>query len=89
LRTADGKGRAAAQEILIRNAGLSNLIREGNVQMIYSTIQSGRAQGMQTMDDALMELVKSNKVSAEDAFLKANEKARFEKLLKGAAPAGA
>jgi twitching motility protein PilT len=43
-----------------------------------------KAVGMQTMDDALMELVKSNRVTADDAYMKANEKSRFEKLLKGA-----
>jgi twitching motility protein PilT len=37
---------------------------------------------MQTMDDALMDLVKSNKVTADEAFMKANDKSRFEKLIK-------
>lgn len=84
LKTADGQGRCAVQEILVKTPGLANLVREGNIPMIYSTIQAGKALGMQTMDNALMELVKLGRITADDAFMKANEKARLEKLLKGA-----
>ncbi len=84
LKTADGAGRCAVQEILVRTPGLPNLIREANVPMIYSTIQSGKALGMQTMDEALMDLVKSHRVTADDAYMKAMDKSRFEKMLKGA-----
>ena len=79
LRTADGKGRCAANEILIRTSGLANVIREGNTPMLLNIIQSGKSIGMQTMDDALMALVQSNKIVPEDAYRKAIDKARFEK----------
>jgi twitching motility protein PilT len=82
LPTADGKGRIAANEILLKTAGLPNVIREGNNQMINSIIQSGRGQGMQSMDDVLFQYAKDGKVSAHDAYMKATEKARFEPLLK-------
>jgi Tfp pilus assembly pilus retraction ATPase PilT len=49
--------------------------------MLHSIIQSGRSQGMQAMDDALFALVKEGRILAQDAFLKATEKARFEPLL--------
>ncbi len=80
LRTADGKGRCAANEILIRTSGLANVIREGNTPMLLNIIQSGKSQGMQTMDDALMALVQSNRILSEDAYRKAIDKARFEKF---------
>ena len=79
--TADGKGRCAVNEILVKTPGLPNIIREGNTPMLFSTIQTGRALGMQTMDDALFELVKQGRIRPEDAYMKANDKARFEKLL--------
>jgi len=80
LHTADGKGRCAANEILIRTSGLANVIREGNTPMLLNIIQSGKSQGMQTMDDALMTLVQSNRILSEDAYRKAIDKARFEKF---------
>jgi twitching motility protein PilT len=82
LPTADGKGRVAANEILLKTPGLPNVIREGNGQMLNSIIQSGRAMGMQAMDDVLMELCESGKITGHDAYMKATEKARFELLLK-------
>ena len=89
LKTSDGKGRCAAQEILLKTPGLANLVREGNVPMLYSSIQAGRSMGMQTMDDALMDLVKAGKVNVEDVYTKALDKGRFEKLMsKDTAAAG-
>jgi twitching motility protein PilT len=79
LRTADGKGRCAVNEILVRTTGLANVIREGNTPMLLNIIQSGKAMGMQTMDDALMALVQSNRITGEDAWRKALDKVRFEK----------
>jgi len=89
LPTADGKGRCAVHEILLRTQGLPNVIREGNTPMLSSIIQSGRGVGMQAMDDALFALAKSGRVRPEDAQAKAQDKARFAPLLGGAAPGGA
>jgi len=83
LPTADGKGRVAVNEILLRTQGLPNVIREGNTPMIGSIIQSGKNDGMQAMDDALYALVDEGKISGRDAFLKASDKARFESLAPG------
>ncbi len=80
LRTADGAGRCAAHEILLSTSGLPNIIREGNTPMIKSIIQGGRSAGMQTMDDALLDLVDSGRVTAKVAMAKATEKAPFEAL---------
>ena len=81
LRTPDGKGRVAVHEILMKTPGLPNIIREGNTPMINSIIQSGKGMGMQSMDDTLYTLATADKISKEDAFHKANNKARFEGLV--------
>ncbi len=81
LRTADGKGRVAAIEILLRSPGLPGVIREGNTPMITSLIQAGKSQGMQLMDDALLALVQAGKVSGRDAYLKAANKSKFEEFV--------
>src|SRR5262249_28731525 len=57
IPAADGQGRFAAIELLLKTQGLPNVIREANTPMIYSIIQAGKQAGMQTMDDALMTLL--------------------------------
>ncbi len=81
LRTADGKGRVACNEILLRTPGLPNVIREANNQMLYSIIQSGKKEGMQAMDDVLFAYAKEGKITGRDAYMKATDKARFESML--------
>ena len=80
LPARDGKGRVAANEILLRTPGLPNLIREGNTPMMNSLIQSGRKDGMQSMDDALFALVQAKRVDPREAYRKATDKTRFENL---------
>lgn len=80
LPTADGKGRVAVHEILLRTQGLPNLIREGNIQLLASVIQGGKNEGMQAMDDALFALASAGTVNGRDAYLKATDKARFERF---------
>jgi len=70
-----GGGRVAALEILLCSSGVSNLIREGKTFQIPSMMQTGRAAGMQTMGDALVELVKKKLVEPKEAWLKAANKA--------------
>jgi twitching motility protein PilT len=82
LKTADGQGRLAVNEILLKTPGLANIIREGNTPMLTSVIQGGRSQGMQLMDDALMGLVEQKRITPREAFMKATNKARFEPLVK-------
>jgi len=78
--TADGKGRCAVHEILLRTSGLPNIIREGKITMLNSLIEGGKSQGMQTMDDTLFALVKAGRIRGSDAFMKATNKGRFESL---------
>jgi len=81
LRRDDKAGRAAALEILVVNNAVSNLIREGKIFQIPSVLQTGKQLGMQLLDNSIMQLYKENKVSAQEAFHKANDKQLFEKLL--------
>ena len=81
LRTADGHGRCAVNEILLKTPGLPNVIREGNTPMITSLIQGGRTLGMQLMDDALMALVEQNRITPREAYMKATNKAKFEEMI--------
>jgi twitching motility protein PilT len=69
LKRVDGKGRAAAFEILIANHAISNLIREGKTFQIGNIIQTARKEGMILMDHHLVELVQGGIVSAEEALL--------------------
>ena len=78
----DRKGRIVALEILIANPAVRNLIREGKTHQIPSMIQTGKKYGMILLDDYIMELYKSGKISADEAYAKANEKAKFRPLLK-------
>src|SRR5579863_4490400 len=69
-----GGGRIAAHEIMIGTPAIRNLIREGKIAQMYSSIQTGGAQGMQTLDQCLTELISKNQVSKEEARYKAQNK---------------
>lgn len=73
----DKSRRWAAYEILIRNQALGNIIQTGETSRLISEIQTNRGMGMILMDDYLMDLVKANKISKQEAFLKAIEKSKF------------
>ena len=72
------KGRAAVCEILVGTPAVSNLIREGKTFQIPSIIQTSRKEGMQTMDQAIEDLFKAKKISANEAYGKAFDKTRFD-----------
>ena len=81
LKKADGSGRVAVNEILIANAAVSAIIREGSTQKLQDVIVSGKAQGMQFMDDAIWALLQQGTVTPHEAFMKAIDKNRFKKFL--------
>ena len=89
LRTKDSKGRVAVNEILFGSPALSNTIREGKTQQIISLIQGGKSEGMQSLDNALLELIQKDVITTDEAFLKAQDKKAFEVLLKKAQNAAA
>jgi len=69
-----GGGRVAAREILIVNKAVSALIREGKTVQIPNIIQTQRKLGMETLNDALLNLVKTKQVEPEEAYNKSVEK---------------
>src|SRR5881398_3744915 len=81
LKRADRSGRIAVNEILIANAAVAAIIREGATQKLQDVILSGRAQGMQFMDDAIFALLQKGIVSPHEAFMKAIDKNRFKQYL--------
>ncbi len=74
------KGRVMAQEILVKNNAVSNMIREGKSAQIYSAIQTGAGQGMQTLETALADLYKKKLVTAEDALAKSQRPEELRRL---------
>jgi twitching motility protein PilT len=81
LKRSDRAGRIAVNEILIANAAVAAIIREGATQKLQDVIISGKAQGMQFMDDAIWALLEKGIVSAHEAFMKAIDKNRFKPFL--------
>jgi twitching motility protein PilT len=81
LKRSDRPGRIAVNEILIANAAVAAIIREGATQKLQDVIISGRAQGMQFMDDAIWALLEEGIVSPHEAFMKAIDKNRFKPFL--------
>lgn len=66
IPTVDGKGRVLAQEIMVVNAAIKNLIRDGKTHQIISAMQTGASLGMITMDRALKILHQQGKISYEE-----------------------
>jgi twitching motility protein PilT len=69
-----GGGRVAAHEIMLGIPAIRNLIREDKVPQMYSVIQTGQSNGMQTMDQCLQRLVAQGLISAQDAAAKSIDK---------------
>lgn len=81
LMRADGKGRVMAVEILMGNTALANLIREGKTYQIPSLIQTGRRERMQTMDQAILELLRVKLITPQEAYRKAIDKDTYRQYL--------
>jgi twitching motility protein PilT len=73
-----GGGRIAAHEIMIGTPAIRNLIREDKIAQMYSSIQTGQAHGMQTLDQNLADLLKRGLISKTDARSKAQNKESFD-----------
>jgi len=71
-------GRVAALEILVNTPAVANLIRQGKIDQLENTMQSGASLGMRTMDMAIQALLEARAISGRDAFRKAINKQRFE-----------
>jgi len=79
---ADGKGRVLALEILTNTPAVANVIREAKTFMLPGIVQTGKKQGMQLMDDALVELCTSGLITSEEACARAEQKQEVKHRLK-------
>jgi twitching motility protein PilT len=79
----DGTGRVVACEVLAPTPGVRNLIREGKNHQIYSAMQTGGKFGMQTMDAALVELVRRGRISQEEAEKRSSNPEELRRLAGG------
>ena len=78
----DGTGRVMALEMLVNTSAVANCIREGKTFMIPGIIQTGKAQGMRLMDDALQGLYLDGIISAEECITRAADLSSMENFLK-------
>lgn len=78
LQRSDKSGRVAALEILVNNSAASNLIRQGKLDQLENTMQSGAQAGMRTMDSSIQALFEQRVVTGREAYKKAINKGKFE-----------
>jgi len=79
-------GRVAALEIMMGTPAIANLIREGKTHQMLSIMQTSRAEGMQTMTDALVRLVQEDIIGADEALSRATHRDEVVRALERAAP---
>src|SRR6266478_3342123 len=77
----DGKGRVLALETLTNTPAVANVIREARTFMLPGIIQTGKKQGMQLMDDALVDLFNRGLINSEEAYARAEQKQEMRALL--------
>ena len=78
VRKADLSGRLVAAEVLVNTAAVSSMIRQGNTHKLISAIQSGQRSGMQSLDGVLLDLVRREIITGDEAYEHAVERASFE-----------
>ncbi len=77
----DGQGRVLAMEVLINTPAAAALIREGKTFMLPGVMQTGKKIGCRLMDDALLDLLENEIISAQDAFDRAEQREMFKQYL--------
>src|SRR5580700_6738022 len=75
---ANGDGRVLALETLTNTPAVANIIREARTYMLPGVMQTGKKQGMQLMDDAIIELFHRGEISAEEAYVRAEQKQQMK-----------
>lgn len=81
IPTIDGKGRVAAIEYMVDTPAIRSQIRDGKEHQLYSSIQTGHAQGMQTMDQALVRLYSQGKISRDSVLEHCIDRVEVERLM--------
>ena len=80
-RSDSKKGRVLACEIMKVNTSVSNMIKYGSIKQINSVIQTGREDGMRTMDQALLDLYSNSKISKYELMRRVQNIEQIEKQL--------
>ena len=81
VKTPDGRGRRAVVEIMVMTRAIAKLIMTDQTHQLPSQLQTGRDQGMQLMDQALLEAIQRKEVDPDDAFRYASDKALFTRFV--------
>ncbi|MGD2046398.1 MAG: type IV pilus twitching motility protein PilT [Gemmatimonadota bacterium] len=81
LRAKGGKARFAAWELMVGTSAIGNLIREGKIHQVPSIIQTGKKDGMQLLDQHILEFLMAGKITPEEAYMKCNNKQAFLEYL--------
>jgi twitching motility protein PilT len=82
MKKKGGKGRVAALEIMVGTSAIANLIRENKIHQVPSIIQTGKKDGMQLLDQHILEYLMSGVIDPNEAYMKANNKQAFVQYLK-------
>ncbi|MBI2943901.1 MAG: type IV pilus twitching motility protein PilT [Candidatus Wallbacteria bacterium] len=83
LQTASGKGRVVAEEILIINPAVQNIIREQKIQQLYTVMQTGQNLGMKTFEQSLRDLYSRGEITYQEAMTHTVRPDELARMLKG------
>ena len=81
VKTADGQGRKAIAEIMVMTPAIGNLLSSGKIFQIPLQLETGRALGMQLMDQALLEALQNKTIDPDDSYLHALDKKQFQRFV--------
>ena len=81
VKTVDGRGRRAILEILVNNRAIAKQITTDQTHQIGSQMQMGKDQGMQVMDQALLDAINAKEIDPDDAIRFANDKSKFARFV--------
>ena len=81
IKTPDGRGRRAIFEILVNTRAIAKLIMTDQTHQIPSQLQTGKALGMQLMDQALLDAIAAKEIDPDDAYLHAGDKKKFQRFV--------
>jgi twitching motility protein PilT len=73
LARKSGNGRVPVFEVLKNNSGVANIVRTGKLHQVYSKMETGQAEGMNTLEQHLIELVETDMISKKEAIAHAND----------------
>src|SRR5690606_26371457 len=80
VKTPDGRGRRAVDEIMVMNRAIAKLIMTEQTHQIPAQLQTGKEQGMQLMDQALLAAITAKQVDPDDAYRYATDRKKFERF---------